>query len=135
LLSNAKKNFKERKIGKKVLEDIKNQLNKYEGILFKTGWGKKWGRLQYYNKFPFITIDLAKELIKYNFKFIGIDSPSIGSSEVHKILLNKQIIIIETLNLSDLKEKAPIIHAFPLALKGLDGSPIRVVAKINDSKI
>jgi len=62
---------------------------------------------------------------------VGIDSPSIekfhGNGDVHRVLLGKGIVVIEFLDLDRVPEGDYQMVALPLRLRGLDGSPARVV--------
>lgn len=64
-------------------------------------------------------------------KLIGVESQSIGNAKqklnAHVILLENGIIPLEGLNLSNVKSGEYILSAFPLNLKGSDGSPVRAV--------
>ncbi len=78
-----------------------------------------------------LDISAAKTISGKGIIAIGIDSPSIekfnGSGEVHVELLGKGIVVIEFLNLTDVPEGDYQMIALPLRLRGLDGSPARVV--------
>jgi len=62
---------------------------------------------------------------------VGIDSFGIERSqpghETHKILFNKGIIIIEGVRLKEIGEGEYFMCALPLKIKGVDGSPARIV--------
>ncbi|MEI6855897.1 hypothetical protein [Psychrilyobacter sp.] len=94
------------------------------------------GGKKYFNGFPTLTIEAAKYLVEFNLKGIGIDAISIDPMEsvnfdVHHILLKKDLVIIENLkNLKKLIDKNFELYIIPLKIKGLDGSPVRAIAKI-----
>ena len=76
--------------------------------------------------------DNAAVLIaNFHIRLIGVESQSIGDADhplrVHVILLEKEIIPLEGLNLSDVIPGEYILSAFPLCLHGSDGSPVRAV--------
>lgn len=81
--------------------------------------------------YPHINLDLAKLIVTNGIDCIGIDSPSIeafdGGGAVHRELLSGGVIIIELLDLSSVREGDYWMIALPLKLKGLDGSPCRVI--------
>ncbi len=119
-------------INKKVLKNI--DLLKYKRILFKTLNSK----LQLLNKkfftenYVHITKDGAKYLAKNKIKVVGIDYLSIESyknkkGDAHKILTNANIIILESLNLSKVKEGSYLLIALPIKLYNSDGAPARIV--------
>lgn len=82
---------------------LKSSLCKDEGVLIATGHSKFWGKPEFYEKSPYISVEAAKILRESEVKFIGIDfgSPDpIGSLKepCHHILLGANILIIECLN-------------------------------------
>ena len=85
---------------------------------------------EYVKDWPVISDELAKTLVKNNVKCIGVDtlSPDNEPYNVHRILLEKEIPIIENLlNLDKLLRKK--FQAIILPLKvDLDGAPCRVIA-------
>jgi len=87
---------------------------------------------KYVKDWPVISDELAKVLVKNNVKCIGVDtlSPDNEPYNVHRILLEKEIPIIENLvNLNKLLSKK--FQAIILPLKvDLDGAPCRVIAII-----
>ena len=76
-------------------------------------------------------ITAAKSLTAGGVIAVGIDSPSIerfhGNGDVHRELLGKGIVVIEFLDLAGVPEGDYQMVAMPLRLRGLDGSPARVV--------
>ena len=62
---------------------------------------------------------------------LGNESQSVGPltspMEVHKILLQKGVVLLEGIRLNDVKEGEYILCAAPLNLAGCDGSPCRAV--------
>lgn len=95
---------------------------------------------EYYKDFPFFSIEAAEYLVKSGIKLIALDTPSPDSgqniklggkydSPVHKLFLENEIIIIEYLTNTDKIncDKKLKIVALPLKLKGIDGSPARVI--------
>ncbi len=87
-------------------EKIKN----VEFLIIKTGWSKYWGDKKYYEDFPYLSEQSAEWLSQFKLKGIGIDAISIDDIKssafaVHKILMTKDIIIIENLtNLDSIGE-------------------------------
>lgn len=64
-------------------------------------------------------------------KLLGVENQSVGGSvspmSVHVILLRREIVILEGLDLSRAEEKDYVLSAFPLNLAGSDGAPVRAV--------
>lgn len=115
---------------KRYEEDIKN----VEFVILKTGWNKYWGKDKYYKDFPSLSEESAKWLTRFNLKGVGIDAISIDNIDstefkIHKILLEKNILIIENLvNLDDIKDKYFTLSILPLKNKDADGSSVRAIA-------
>ena len=86
--------------------------------------------------YPSLTADAAEMIAAHGMKCVGIDSPSIesfdGDGSVHRKLLSCNCIIIELLDLTHIEEGEYNMVALPLRLKGLDGSPARVVLMERD---
>lgn len=119
---------RKRKITLSVLKEQK--ILKNSMVLFCTGQSDKcYGN--YYEGATFVPEDVAQELVKKKVKAIGVDafSPDTEPYSVHKILLSKDILIVENLvNLKALLGKRFIVHYFPLNITGGDGGPCRAVA-------
>jgi len=108
--------------------DLKGKVLGSKRILLKTVFS---GKKIFEENYPHITAEAADYLKSQGVSLIGIDSPSVesfsGDGSVHKILLENNTVIIELLDLSLVGEGLYKICALPLKLKGLDGSPARVI--------
>lgn len=102
-------------------------------VLFYTGHDELYGTPEYFEHHPVIDLKLAEFLVQMKIKALGIDFPSPDRHpfEVHKLLLENGIPIIENLtNLGLLlSENEFEIMAFPLKIKA-DSSVLRVVARV-----
>lgn len=118
-----------------------NILKKYDlsfknFVLLYTGWDRFWKKEEYIKDYPVLSEQAAKYLTSFDVKGIGVDTISIDSIDDyelinHKILLEKDIIIIENLNnLYKLLKEEFQFSALPLKIKNGDGSPVRAVAII-----
>lgn len=122
--------------GEKICVDIlkKYDLSCKEFVLLYTGWDEFWEKDEYTKDFPVLSDEGARYLTSFHIKGIGVDTISIDSindKEItnHKILLEKDIIIIENLkNLQRLLNKEFDFQALPLKIKNGDGSPVRAIA-------
>jgi len=93
-----------------------------EVVLFYTG-----GREVYLSE------EGAKYLVELGVKGVGIDAPSIGDFNTHRVLLSNGIVIFENLiNLQRLIEKEFTFFGAPLKIKNGSGSPIRAFAIIKE---
>jgi arylformamidase len=81
--------------------------------------------------YPCFTPDAARFLSGNGMLCVGIDSPSVealhSDGTVHRELLGHGCVIIELLDLENVREGDYIMAALPLRLAGLDGSPARVI--------
>ena len=71
-----------------------------------------------------LTVRQAKSLVKKGVKLVGTDSLSIGDDAVHRTLLEKDCVIIESLQLEAVPAGKYTLFALPLKIDA-DGSPIR----------
>ncbi|HOP73866.1 MAG TPA: cyclase family protein [Bacillota bacterium] len=103
-------------------------------VLFYTGWDRYYGEDRYYREHPVLDRKLAEFLIEKRVKLIGLDMPSPDKApfEIHKLLLTKDIFIIENLTgLGQLEGKDSIeLIAIPLKIHA-EASLVRVIARIS----
>ena len=121
------------------LEDIsiyQKKIEKSDFIIIKTGWSKYWETSLYFSNYPCLNSEAASWLSNFSIKGLGIDAISVDSPNsedfpIHKILLAKNIIIIENLtNLEVIDNEYFLFTALPLKIKDADGSPVRAIAII-----
>lgn len=74
-----------------------------------------------------LTIPEATLLSNSNLQLIGVESQSVGSPEVHRILLSAGIALLEGITLSHVPEGQYTLIAPPLKLGGLEGAPCRAM--------
>ncbi len=81
--------------------------------------------------YPALSLAAAHLLTDAGIVCVGTDAPSIeafgGDGAVHRRLLGSGAVILELLDLAAVPEGDYTMVALPLRLKGLDGSPARVV--------
>jgi len=116
-----------------------------ERMIFRFDWFKYWKSDDFYQGFPYFSLEAAKYLVDCGMKVIALDTPSpdcgdaIGKTDdspVHKLFLSNGVTIIEYLTNTDCL-KVGIEYklvAFPLKIKDCDGSPARVVAIRGEEK-
>lgn len=66
----------------------------------------------------------ACSVVQLGIKLIGIESMSIGDDEVHKLLLEREVVILENIDLSEVDTGEYILACQPLKINE-DGSPVR----------
>ena len=76
-----------------------------------------------------ITAEAAKVLAAGKLRLIGNESQSVGPEdapmEVHKIFLDREIVLLEGVVLTDVPEGRYFLSAAPVNLAGADGAPCR----------
>jgi arylformamidase len=116
------------------LKRYQEKINKVQFLIFNLGWGKYWGKENYFENYPYLSDEAAEWLSGFNLQGVGIDAISIDKSDtsnfpIHKTLLSKNIIIIENLtNLDFVKNDFFMFSVLPLKYKNADGSPVRAIA-------
>ena len=108
-------------------------------LLFHTGWGKFWGKPEYFGDYPCVTNQVVDFLIQTGKKGVGLDTISLdpiadANLTLHRQLLstNKTVIIENLNNLDKLPQGLFTFCALPLRYENADGSPIRAVAILED---
>ena len=78
-----------------------------------------------------VTLSAAEFFAKAGVFLLGVESQSIGPEDapmaVHLALLKKEVVLLEGLRLSEVKEGEYFLCAASLALAGSDGAPCRAV--------
>jgi arylformamidase len=119
-----------RSIGRAQLEGF--DWTGVERVLLKTENSKHWNDGKFYEEFVYLEPDGAEFLVERGVRLVGIDYLSIDkfrseSHPSHFVLLKKNILIIEGLNLNAVPQGIYSIFALPLNLQDADGAPTRVV--------
>lgn len=118
-----------------ALLDSLNLSSNVERLLFKTRNSLLWesGHREFDKQFVALTADAAQWLVDRKIRLVGIDYHSVqkfnGCSRTHQILLGAEVIIIEGLNLSQVKTGHYELFCLPLKLKGVEGAPARVLLR------
>lgn len=117
-----------------ILETVRDKTWPGWFAVMRTGWDLHWSDARYF-RHPYLSPELAKELVATKAGIVAIDALSVdstgdGGSEAHFILLGADVLIAENLcNLGSLEPSRHYTFAFlPLSLGSADGSPGRVVA-------
>jgi len=122
-------------ISRKHLEAV--NWNNIQRVLFKTDNSEHWNDGAFYESFVYLEPDAAQFLADSGVRVVGIDYLSIDRYQspqhpVHFILLPRNIVIIEGLNLSHVAPGRYQMVALPLNLYGGDGAPTRVILISNE---
>ena len=109
-------------------------IQKGDRILFKTRHSvTNWTKEPFHNDYVYLNEAAALFLVNMEILTVGIDYLSIAEfgngAVVHRILLEKNIVIIEGLNLASIEPGDYEMICLPLNIKGGDGAPARVVLK------
>jgi len=112
-----------------VKRDIENlDIQKDDIILFKTKNSYVTG---YDAKFIYLEEDAAHYLAAIQIKCIGIDAMGIERDkpkhEIHKIILEQNIGIIENLQLKEVEAGKYFLSCLPLKIQGCEASPARAI--------
>ncbi|MGD0534561.1 MAG: cyclase family protein [Methanoregula sp.] len=125
-----------------VTREMLADITVTERMIFYFGWGRHWKTPQFFHDYPWISPGAADYLISNKIVFLGMDTPSPDDSRinirdpgldracdspVHKLLLGNRIVLVEYLaHLDRVKGSGWNLAAFPLNIRGADGSPVRV---------
>jgi arylformamidase len=119
-----------RSIGERELRPLK--WVGVERVLFKTENSKHWHDGSFYEEFVYLEPEGAKFLVERGIQLVGIDYLSIEKFRAEKhlthfALLEKDVVVIEGLDLSHVGPGEYSMVALPLNLLGTDGGPTRVI--------
>ena len=118
-------------INREVLETI--TLNGISRVLIKTQNSKFWDADEpaFSEKYTALSSDGAEYLTSLNVCLVGIDyfsiSPIDDLLEPHRILLRKNIAILENVDLREVLPGEYILYCLPMKLTGTDGAPVRAI--------
>jgi len=104
-------------------------------LIFHTRNSKMWKKKnnRFNKNYVSLTKDGAEWIVNHGIRLVGIDYLSIQkfgeSMETHNILLKNDVVIIEGLNMSKVKEGFYELICLPLKIIGAEGSPARVVLR------
>jgi kynurenine formamidase len=123
-------------ISLELIRSCENDINEVDFVLFRSGWSRKWEEDDYFGKFPVLTAEAANWLSEFDLKAVGFDYVSVDAMDAyelpnHRILLSKEILIIENLTgLEKLPDSKFDFYAIPIKIENADGSPVRAFAEL-----
>ena len=110
-----------------------NALKQAKKVLFKTRNSDLWHNGHNAFREDFVGLDhtAAQLLADLGMELVGLDylsiAPFIETEEPHKILLEKEVVLLEAIDLTDVQEGFYELYCLPLLLRGCEGSPARVI--------
>ena len=102
-------------------------------VLFKTSNSKYWANQEKEFKKDYVGVDAsgAEWLVAKKVQLVGVDYLSVApygeSRPTHTTLLENQVVVIEGLNLSNIRQGRYALYCLPLKLVGSDGAPARTI--------
>jgi kynurenine formamidase len=119
------------------LGDVANNFQRGDALLLRTGWSRYVSDPDFYrDNLPPISAELATWMVEQGVRMVGVEPPSVADvndlpavTEIHKILLGGNVIIVEGLtNLDKIKQQTCFFGALPLKIADGDGAPCRAFA-------
>ena len=104
-------------------------------LLLRTANSERWARdLAYFDDYVALEEDAAERLIELGVRLVGLDALSIerdptGKFPIHRRLLADGVLILEGLLLGGVPPGGYELLCLPLAVRGGDGGPARVVLR------
>jgi arylformamidase len=103
-----------------------------ERVLFRTENSGHWQDGKFYEEFVYLQPGGAEFLVEQRVRLVGIDYLSIDkfksdSHPAHMVLMTKNILILEGLNLNNIAPGEYMLYALPLKLADIEGGPGRVI--------
>jgi arylformamidase len=105
-------------------------------LLIRTRNSELWkrGEKEFDNDFVALSDDAAKWVVEQGIILFGIDYLSVHhlkeGENVHPILLRAGLVLLETINLSDVKAGEYELVCLPLKLAGCEGAPARAILRL-----
>ncbi len=105
-----------------------------ERLLLKTSNSRLWSKPGFEPGFVGLSASGAEYLVNSGVGLVGIDYLSIeaehgGGAPTHEQLLGNGVVILESIDLSQVPPGSYELFCLPLRLAGLDGAPARVVLR------
>jgi arylformamidase len=110
-----------------------NALLKVRKVLFKTGNSMFWpdGTDEFQQNYVGLDASAAQFLAELGMDLVGVDYLSIApfdeTKEPHQILLSKEVVLLEGIDLSEVQEGYYDLYCLPLLLEGSEGAPARAI--------
>lgn len=102
-------------------------------LLLKTDNSLLWEQESFYPDFVHLTPEGARYLVEMGIGLLGIDYLSVeradGDGEVHRLLLNNGVAILEGLNLGGVPAGGYELICLPMKIENGDGAPARAILR------
>ena len=102
-------------------------------ILFKTRNSQLLKKPDYDPDFVAFSLEAARALVARGVELVGLDYLSVAHADeqvpVHRAFLDRGVVLLEGIDLSEIVPGRYELICFPLRLRGLDGAPCRAVLR------
>ena len=102
-------------------------------VLFKTRNSQLLKRREYDPNFVAFSLEAARALVARGVDLVGLDYLSVAHADeqvpVHRAFLDDGVVLLEGIDLSEIRPGRYELICFPLRLRGLDGAPCRAVLR------
>jgi arylformamidase len=102
-------------------------------VLFKTRNSQLLKRREYDPSFVAFSREAARALVARGVDLVGLDYLSVAHADqqvpVHRAFLDHGVVLLEGIDLSEIRPGRYELICFPLRLRGLDGAPCRAVLR------
>lgn len=104
-------------------------------LLLKTRNSQFWAQHEstFQRDFAALNVEAAQWLVEHDIDLIGVDYHSVqhvgGDVRIHQILLEKGLIIVESLNLSEIEPGSYELICLPLKILGAEAAPARALLR------
>ncbi len=103
-------------------------------VLFKTRNSHLLHKFAYEPDFVAFSVEAAQALVARGVKLVGLDYLSVAHAgdeqvPVHRAFLDHGVVLLEGVDLSEIKPGRYELICFPIRLRGLDGAPCRAVLR------
>lgn len=109
-------------------------------VILSTGWAARFTSPDYHMH-PYLADETAHWLVERGVRLVAVDMVTVDKPAAlrepgfgfpaHHILLGNEVLIVENItNVAQLAGQRVKIYAFPLAVRGGDGAPARIVAEV-----
>jgi arylformamidase len=121
-----------RAIGRDELARL--ELNGEERVLLRTRNSALLHKDEFDKDFAYVTGEGAEYLLALGVRLVAIDYLSIEAfdadePEAHRTLLQREVIVVEGVDLSDVPPGRYELLCLPLKVAGIDGAPVRAVLR------